>query len=111
MIGATVTKWTGTAFNCAQDGNEILLRHSQYNETEGTQKECNDGEIRARSVEADGNCYTSELNVTTSTAMNGRTVCCQAISDSGIQQIDNATVTVISGTLPCILNSFLSPTL
>ena len=90
-----MTEWTGTAFNCPPDGNEILLRHSQFSEPGGTVKECNNGDITARSMPVvEDNCYTSELSVRASSALNGRTICCD-----GMQIIGNATMTIISGML------------
>ena len=85
-----MTKWTGTAFNCPLDGNELLLRHSQFNKSGGTVKEYNNGEIMARSMPVvEDNCYTSELSVRASSALNGGTIRCDGIG--------NATMTIVSG--------------
>ena len=54
----------------------------------------------ARSMGVEDNCYTSELSVRTSTALNGRTIRCVANSNSGTQTIiitDDATISLISG--------------
>ena len=68
-IGATI--WTGTAFTGC-DGHRILLRHSNPNGS----GQCNGGAIIARSIENDGNCVTSELNVTVDPGLNNKTICC-----------------------------------
>ena len=97
MIGATFTIWTGTAFNC--DGNEIVLRHSRFNMSEGAYGECNSGAIVARSMGVEDNCYASELSVRASIALNGRTIHCVLNSNNGMETIDDATISVISGML------------
>ena len=100
-----MTEWRGTAFNCPLDGNEILLRHSQFSEPGGTVKECNNGDIMARSMPVvEDNCYTSELSVKASSALNGRTIHClsvgmQTTGNATMQTIGNATMTIISGML------------
>jgi hypothetical protein len=70
----------------------------------GTAKGCNNGDIMARSMPVvDDNCFTSELSVRASTVLNGRTIRCVSSSDSGMQTIGNATMTIISGTFHSII--------
>ena len=93
-VGATI--WTGTAFSC--DGNEILLRHSNFNRPGGTSGECNgDASISARSVRVEGNCYTSELSVTPNAGLNNRTVLCVSNSNDGMPTIGTATISLTTG--------------
>ena len=61
------TLWDGTAFDC--DENGILLRHDQFT-SGGIGQDCNNGAIVGQSLRAENDCYTSELNVTTSSDLN-----------------------------------------
>ena len=71
--GSTV--WNGTAFSgCPQD--EILLSHPLYNHTEGTAGTCNNGDIEGQSLGVQGNHYTSQLNVTVTPDIVGKTITC-----------------------------------
>ena len=75
-MGAGLTIWTGTAFNCSSSSNEILLFHSRFSSTKGTYGSCNDGSIVGRSLFVEGNNYTSLLNVTVTPNIAGKTVEC-----------------------------------
>jgi hypothetical protein len=78
------TTWTGTAFDCS--GNEIVLIHTffsyPYREVAG---ECNNGAIVARSLSAEGNNYTSQLNVIVTPEIVGKSIECRY--DHGILQL------------------------
>ena len=82
------TVWSGSAFDCA--GSEITLLHDRF--SDGTIRECNGGAILGRSVSVDGNCFTSQLNVTVSTGLNNKTVKC--FLDSEMQVIGESLITV-----------------
>jgi hypothetical protein len=69
-IGATI--WTGTAFNCTSSENEITLLHVYINRT----YTCNDGTIVARMLSAEGNNYTSQLNITVLPGTAEKTIEC-----------------------------------
>ena len=71
--GATV--WSGTAFSgCLQ--NEILLQHSDFTPTGGPTGRCNNGGIVGQSLGAQGNNFTSQLNVTITPETAGKTIMC-----------------------------------
>ena len=71
--GATI--WSGTAFSgCPQD--DILLQHRQFTPTGGTTGSCNNGVIVGRSLDEQGNNYTSQLNVTITPETAGKTIMC-----------------------------------
>ena len=72
-----VTVWTGTAFECSYY-NEIVLLHSRFTSAYGS---CNNGDIVARSLSVEGNNYTSQLNITITPDIAGKTVVC--LSDNG----------------------------
>ena len=89
--GQLSTVWHGSAFECT--GNNIVLRHSQYNSA-GVRGECNNGQITAQSLSVDRDCYTSQLNVTVSSNVNGQSVEC---AYSGGNTIGSDTISVLSG--------------
>ena len=76
VVGGGATLWSGTAFNCST--NEIILRHNQFND--GTSKECNQGAIIAQSIGVQDTCFTSQLCIIVSTALNNQTVKCSRIN-------------------------------
>ena len=95
IAGAGNTLWTGSAFNCPNISNEIILRHSQF--LEGTSGTCNNGAICAKSTGfTNGNCFSSELSVFVSTSFNGRTIEC-VHSSSALTTIGTSTLTVVAG--------------
>ena len=74
--GGNVTIWGGSALNdCA--GHQIILDHRQFNNP-GASGECNDGYILGKSVDINGTCYTSQLNVTVSNRLNNTNVTCSS---------------------------------
>ena len=69
-----VTIWNGTCFSdCLQ--NEIILLHSRFIST-GHFGLCNNGSMVARSLGAESNNYTSQLNVTLTPDIAGETIMC-----------------------------------
>ena len=70
--GATV--WFGNAFNC--ESNESVLFHRRFTELGGTLDVCNNGAIVAQSLSVNGNMYTSQLNVTLTSGIAGKTIMC-----------------------------------
>ena len=102
-LGSTV--WSGTAFDCPERGNEILLRHSQF-ESGGAVGECNNGMIighfHNRTFDGLNSKYTSQLTIqlpslnATNNTLEGKTVEC--IYDNGmmVTVIDTHTITYTS---------------
>ena len=91
-VGSTV--WRGSAFNCPL--GEIVLRHSEFIDSTGT---CSDGAIVARGVSVDDNRYTSRLNVTQSSSLNGESIVCAHHNSSGTTVIGTFLVNTMSGKL------------
>ena len=93
VIGGVSTVWKGTAFTCPATNNEIILLHSRFNNK--LSGECNNGDILAESIEvADGNKYTSLVNVTFNPLLIGKTVEC--FSDDGLISSLVTNYTIIS---------------
>ena len=70
------TIWRGSFFNCPNRGNEIVLRHSIFEN--GVIKTCNNGAVVAYSIDSEvtSNSYTSQLNVTVNPEMHNETIEC-----------------------------------
>ena len=68
------TIWRGSFFKCPNGDNEIVLRHSTFND--GVIKTCNNGAVAAYSTEVTNNSYTSQLNVTVCPEMHNGSVEC-----------------------------------
>ena len=90
LSGATI--WRGTAFNCPL--GEIVLLHSRY--AEGTFGECND-EILAKTLSVDDNNYTSQLNVTITPDIAGKTIECGP--DENVTSVQFSILTPTTGIL------------
>jgi hypothetical protein len=76
-MGGIATVWQGTAFQCANVNDEIILRHSQFGEPYNLIGICNNGAIVAQALGVVNNSYISQLNVTASLELNNTTVECQ----------------------------------
>ena len=69
------TVWTGSAFNCASSSNEIVLLHRPIISDNVYYSTCN-GAIVARILSVEGNNFTSQLNVTVTSEIIGKTIEC-----------------------------------
>ena len=74
--GATV--WTGSTLSCTSD--EIILRHSQYDNDSLTIGSCNNGAVTAQSSKVtnvhSGQCYSSQLNISKDAVESNKTIEC-----------------------------------
>ena len=70
------TVWQGSALNCSS--NEITLLHRRFTSVEGTALGiCNQGSIIGRSLRVEnGSFYTSQLRVTVSSEVIGKSIRC-----------------------------------
>ena len=71
IAGDGIIQWDGTAFDCTNFNNEILLSYNDF--PEGN---CNDGQITGTSLSVENNCFTSQLSMNTSAAFNNKTIRC-----------------------------------
>ncbi|MCG8621975.1 MAG: hypothetical protein MJE68_08285 [Proteobacteria bacterium] len=76
-VGLDQTLWNGTAFNCENRGNQIILLNSAFSSGGlGSRGTCGDNLV-AQGTKVDGNCYTSQLNITvTSSGLNQTSIEC-----------------------------------
>ena len=94
VVGNGTTSWEGTAFDCA--ANRIVLRHNLFASV-GATGECNGGAIVGRSLGANKDCYTSQLEVLTiDHTFSNKTIAC---IHSGIDTIGTAVVMILEGIL------------
>ena len=66
------TVWRGSAFDCKIE--EIPLQHHRF--TDGVAGECNNGSLVAHSLREQDGFFTSQLNVTFTTALIGKSIEC-----------------------------------
>ena len=84
--GVGTTIWRGSAIQCPQDGNQLVLRHHFFTGV----RSCNDGSVIAQGIGVENNsCYASQLNVTVDYNLDNKTVECLH---------DNGTTTAVIGT-------------
>ena len=91
VVGGLLTVWSGSAFSCVGSGNEISLRHNDFQTAKGI---CNNGAIVAYSIENVGSCYTSGLDVRLSTELQGQTITCNIDDGSNPTEIGSAMLMV-----------------
>ena len=91
-----VTIWKGTAIDCRDGNNIIVLIHSRFISPGGTSRDCNNGAIVARSIGLEDRQYTSQLNVTVTNEMAGKTIICLTAnaSDQIIQLSTTITISI-----------------
>ena len=82
VMGEVATIWTGSALHCTSTNNEIVLLHSRFGN--GQLNSCRYGAIVASSLSVEDNNYTSQLNVTVTPDIAGKTIECA--SDNGTRR-------------------------
>ena len=86
--------WTGTAFICSSTNNNIILSGHYHT---GTSRTCNNGAIVARILSAEGNNYTSQLNVTVTSDTAGKTIECINYERGAKYYRFNWTIPILTG--------------
>ena len=75
-----LTVWSGSAFDCARRDNEITLQHSLYYTESNIHARpngaCNNGSIVAQILRVENDTYVSQLNITMSDSLIGKTIEC-----------------------------------
>ena len=80
----------GTAFDCVN--TDITLLHSAYKSEHGAFGVCNDGTIVAQSLGVEDSYYTSQLNVTVTSNMIGKTIMCVNVQNLTSQVVQFSTI-------------------
>ena len=84
ISGPGFTIWQGNAFDCLSQGDVIPWSHTSFGNNINATKQCSGGAIVGREVGvSEGNIYTSQLSVTASSNLIGRTVECVHRTVSG----------------------------
>ena len=94
-VGPGSTLWEGSAFECNENGDGILLRHERF--ATGVSGTCNNGAIVGRSLEVVDDCYTSQLNVTVSSDLNNKTLVCTNSGNAGVNTIGSTALSIMQG--------------
>ena len=91
ITGGGATVWQGTTFQCHNNNQGVIvLRHSQFLESNNPELRCNNGAIVPRALGVVNGSYISELNVTVSPELNNTTVECRHsynLTETVIKQI------------------------
>ena len=94
----------GSAFNCAESDNEILLLHQRFR-LDGAFGTYNNGTIVTQSIRVQNGSYTSQLSVNVSDDVIGKTIECAYDSYINGTAIGN---TVGSFTVPLITGMLIA---
>ena len=66
------TVWTGTAFDCTQSNNEVIIFHSNFARPQA----CNNGAIIGQGIRVENDTFISQLMIRTSDETNGSSIVC-----------------------------------
>ena len=92
VLGGGTTVWQGSALNCENTVNTILLLHSRFTSDDGTSSTCNNGDIVGQSLRFENGLYTSQLKVKVRPDLIGRTVECHYDNGTAVTTIGSAII-------------------
>lgn len=95
-VGFDQTLWKGTAFNCDNRGDQIILLNSAFSSGgTGSRGTCGDNLV-AQGIKVDDKCHTSQLNITiTSSGLNQTSIECM-YSSNEVNTIGKTVLTLLS---------------
>lgn len=100
VVGSGKTVWKGSAFDCPDKNDTVNLVHSQFStENARASGTCNNGMIVGYGIKVEDDCFTSQLNVTVTSDLDGKDIICVHDNGSSELVIGNVTIDVISDTL------------
>ena len=85
----------GNLFNCSSSDDQIALLHSRFNTINGRANgTCNNNKIHGYSLSVDtsSNCYISQLNITVSQDMIGKTIQCVYDDGTTTKEVGNFSI-------------------
>ena len=95
IFGRGATVWRGSAFNCPDTNDEIIVFQSTNTLSH---LNCNDGAITARIIRVESTSYTSQLTVNVSGDIIGQSISCAYESGVGVPtEIGSAMLVINSG--------------
>ena len=86
------TVWKGSAFNCSNTNNMILLPHD-HDPDSFMIRECSNGSIKANLINEGNGYFTSQLNITVRPELIGEIVEC--IHDDGLNDTSVGNMTIM----------------
>ena len=90
------TIWTGDFFHCSNGKRVVELRHHQLSNAQGggasNTRTCNDGNIVGRLIRVENGSFTSQLNVTLTSDIVGKSIEC-AYDNGTIHSIGSLNLT------------------
>ena len=98
----------GDLLDCNDSSNEIVLAHSLFsNMPAATSKLCNGGKVRGHSLPINDSepCYTSQLHVTVSPDMVGKSIICVDDDGATTNEIGNFSIEQCHTTITTITPS------
>lgn len=100
------TVFKGNLMNCSS--SEIVLLHSRFNSSNGTDGKCNNEKVLGQSLPTDDltNCYTSLLCIMVTPDMIGKTVSCSQDNGTTVNKIGYYSIQPISITTLFIGNFY-----
>lgn len=102
-IGPGNTIWTGSAFDCANNNQEISLQHSLFSSHGGVSQKC--GNFTGYSLSVENNRYTSQVSVPFSLDLIRQSIEC--IHDNPRVVVGNSSISVTTG-IPILMMDVVS---
>lgn len=90
------TVWRGSAFDCPENGNTIILLHNDFSNGMA-HGDCNNGDIIAQGVSSSGDVLTSRLSVMVTSSLDGKRVECAVDNGSMTTIVHNSTIQLTTG--------------
>ena len=103
-MAAGSTAWTGSAFDCLASNNHIVLLHIRFLHDRRT---CNNGSIVARGLSVEDSNCTSQLNVTVTPGIAGKTITCASDNGRHIKHLFFWTIPTVIGLSLATLTNFM----
>ena len=88
--------WSGSALDCPSSNNEIIFLQSDFLH-HGWYQTCNNGDIVARILCAQGNNYTTQLHVNVIPDLAGKAVQCEHHNETHLTIQRSITIPTITG--------------
>ena len=94
---SSTTTWTGSVFDCPEIDNELIFLHRRA--SEDTTISCNGGDIIGRIVGNTENNFVTQINITFSPSLNGKTIECfnHNISSGSTILVGNVSIDFTTG--------------
>ena len=92
-IGPGFTVFQGSALDCEETNHAIVLFHNRFDGPRGANGTCNDGDIMGHIFRVKDSYYTSEINVTVSSSLIGKTIRCSHDNGTAVEVVGSYSFT------------------